>query len=210
MQILDVLQARYPDAVCALNFTSPFELIVATILSAQCTDERVNLVTPALFKRFPNPHKMALAPLGELEELILSTGFYKNKSKSLKGMSEALVSKHGGAVPKNMEDLVELPGVGRKTANVVLGNAFHIASGVVVDTHVTRLTNRLSLAHGENAVALEKTLNEIVPQKYWIDFSHWLISHGRKICKARSPSCESCFLLEFCPTGKSLIGSGKN
>jgi endonuclease-3 len=198
-ETVQLFKRYYSDAHCALNFTNPFELVVATCLSAQCTDERVNMVTPALFKKYPTPKAMAKAPVEDLEELVRSTGFYKNKARNLKSCATTLVEKHNGEVPQNLESLVELAGVGRKTANVVLGNAFGIASGVVVDTHVTRLSNRLGWVKGQNAVILERQLGKLVPQNEWIMFPHYLISHGRAICKARKPDCAHCFLEETCP-----------
>lgn len=189
----------YPDAHCALDHRNPFELLVATVLSAQCTDERVNMVTPALFEKFPTPQAMAKAKLSELETLVRSTGFYKNKAKNLKSCAQDLVEKHKGKIPQDLESLVELAGVGRKTANVVLGNAFDIPSGIVVDTHVTRLSNRLGWVKTENAVLIEKQLCKEVPQEDWIMLSHYLISHGRAVCKARKPDCAHCFLEETCP-----------
>lgn len=199
LETIGLFKRYYPDAHCALNHSNPFELLVATVLSAQCTDERVNMVTPALFKKYPTPKKMAKAPVEDLEELVRSTGFYKNKAKNLKGAAQALVEKFDGHVPREIEALVGLPGVGRKTANVVLGNAFGIASGVVVDTHVTRLSNRLGWVKGENAVLIEKQLCQRVPVEDWVMFSHFLISHGRAVCKARKPDCAHCFLEETCP-----------
>lgn len=197
--VLKLLPRYYPGAHCALDHKNAFELLIATILSAQCTDERVNIVTKGLFAKYPTPEKMAKASQEDLEELIRSAGFYKNKAKNIKACSQALVEKHHGQVPDKMEDLVHLAGVGRKTANVVLGNAFDIASGIVVDTHVTRLSNRLGWVKGEDAVAIEKRLCEFVPKNHWIKLSHELIFHGRQICKARKPLCERCFLLEHCP-----------
>lgn len=199
LETIELFKRYYPDAHCALHFTNPFELLIATVLSAQCTDERVNMVTPALFKKYPTPAKMAKAPIEDLEQLVKSTGFFKNKAKNLKSCALTLTQKHKGQIPENMGDLVELAGVGRKTANVVLGNAFGIASGVVVDTHVTRLANRLGWVKGTNAVILERSLNKKVPQEEWVMFSHYLISHGRAICKARKPDCAHCFLEETCP-----------
>jgi endonuclease-3 len=196
---IKLFKRYYPDAHCALDYTNPFELVVATCLSAQCTDERVNMVTPALFKKYPTPKAMSKAPVEDLEGLVRSTGFYKNKAKNLKSCATTLVEKHNGIVPQNLEALVELAGVGRKTANVVLGNAYGIASGVVVDTHVTRLSNRLGWVKGQNAVILERQLGKLVPQDEWIMFPHYLISHGRAICKARKPDCAHCFLEETCP-----------
>ncbi len=199
LETIALLKRYYPDAHCALDFTNPFELLVATILSAQCTDERVNIVTPALFKKYPNPKAMAKAPVETIEQLIHSTGFYKNKAKNLKGCAQALVENHDGQVPADLDALVALAGVGRKTANVVLGNAYDIPSGIVVDTHVTRLSNRLGWVKGENAVVIERSLVKLVPKEDWIMLSHYLISHGRAVCKARKPDCAHCFLEETCP-----------
>ncbi|WP_445291990.1 endonuclease III [Bdellovibrio sp. BCCA] len=199
LETIELFKRYYPDAHCALNFTNPYELLVATVLSAQCTDERVNMVTPNLFKKYPTPQKMAKAPVEDIENIIRSTGFFKNKAKSLKGAAIELVEKYKGEIPQNLEALVELPGVGRKTANVVLGNAFGIASGIVVDTHVTRLSNRLGWVKTENAVLIEKELCKHVPEEDWVMLSHYLISHGRAICKARKPDCSHCFLEETCP-----------
>ncbi len=198
-QTISLLKRYYPDAHCALNHNNPFELLVATVLSAQCTDERVNMVTPALFAKYPTPEKMSKAPLSSLESLVRSTGFFKNKAKNLKSAATKLVEEHGGEIPQDLEALVELPGVGRKTANVVLGNAFDIPSGIVVDTHVTRLSNRLGWVKTENAVQIEKILCKVVPEDDWILLSHLLISHGRAICKARKPDCAHCFLETTCP-----------
>jgi endonuclease III len=197
--ILKELKSHYPDAHCALEFKSPFELLIATILSAQCTDVRVNMVTPVLFKKYKNPKLMSEAKIENIEEIIRSTGFFKNKAKSIKGCSEVLTKKYNGNVPKTLEELIELPGVGRKTANVVLGNAFGISSGVVVDTHVTRLSNRFAWVTGQDAVKIETRLNKLFHQKEWIMLSHYLISHGREICKARNPDCAACFLSKGCP-----------
>jgi endonuclease-3 len=194
------LKKKYPEAHCALRFESPFQLLVATILSAQCTDERVNQVTKVLFVQFPDPKSLADAPLAAIEKIIRSTGFFKNKSRNLKACAETLVQKYDGQVPKLMDDLTGLAGVGRKTANVVLGNAFHIASGIVVDTHVTRLSNRFLWAKTENAIQIEQELMRIIPKKDWILVSHLLISHGRALCKARRPLCEDCFLADRCPS----------
>lgn len=196
---IELLKRYYPDAHCALDYTNPFELLVATILSAQCTDERVNMVTPHLFKKYPTPKAMAKAPVESIEEIIRSTGFFKNKAKNLKACAAALVEKHKGEVPQDLEALVELAGVGRKTANVVLGNAYGIPSGIVVDTHVTRLSNRLGWVKTDNAVMIERQLSKLVPQEDWIMLSHYLISHGRAVCKARKPACSHCFLEETCP-----------
>jgi endonuclease-3 len=197
--VLKLLKKYYPDAHCALNHRNAFELLVATILSAQCTDERVNIVTVELFEKYPTAEKMAKAPIEDLERIIRSAGFYKNKAKNIKACAQALVENHGSQVPDKMEDLVKLAGVGRKTANVVLGNAFDIASGIVVDTHVARLSYRLGWVKTDDPVQIEKKLCEFVPKKNWIMLSHELIFHGRKTCKARRPLCETCFLFEHCP-----------
>jgi endonuclease-3 len=198
-EVILKLKENYPDAHCALHFTNPFQLLLATILSAQCTDERVNKVTPNLFKRYPTPKHLAKARLEDVEEIIRSTNFYKNKAKNLIKCAETLVSEHQGEVPAKMESLIGLAGVGRKTANVVLGNAFHITSGIVVDTHVGRLANRLGWTRQQTPEKIEKELLPKVNESDWIIISHLLISHGRAICKARSPSCDKCFLVELCP-----------
>lgn len=199
LMIIKALQKLYPNSHCALDFSTPEQLLFATILSAQCTDERVNIVTKMLFKQYPSAFEMAKASLPDLEGIVRSTGFFRAKAKSLKQTSEELVAKHGGRVPKDMAALTQLRGVGRKTANVVLGNAFQITSGIVVDTHVTRLSQRLGLTVSENAVEIEKDLMPLVPEQNWIQFSHWLIDHGRKVCKARKPACEACALQPLCP-----------
>lgn len=186
-------------AHCALDQNSAFQLLIATILSAQCTDERVNKVTPDLFKEFPTAKEMSKALVSRVEELIYTTGFYKNKAKNIVLCSKKIMENYKGKVPQSMEELVDLPGVGRKTANVVLGNAFGIPSGIVVDTHVLRLSNRLGWIKTQNAEIAERHLLELVPQEHWINFSHWLIFHGRQVCSARSPKCESCFLNVECP-----------
>jgi endonuclease III len=198
-KVVAALRKEYPDAVCALVHRSPFELLVATILSAQCTDERVNMVTPALFKKYPDPAAFAAAPLPAIEKAIQSTGFFRNKAKSIKACSQALVKNHGGEVPQRLESLVELAGVGRKTANVVLGVAYGKATGVVVDTHVGRLSRRLGLTENDDPVKVEADLMELLPKKEWIDFSHRMIYHGRQVCVARRPRCEACVMQSFCP-----------
>jgi len=198
--LLDRLLAEYPDAHCALDFTNAFELLCATILSAQCTDKRVNMVTPALFKRYPDPQALAEADQGEVEEIIRTTGFFRNKAKSLIGMANGVVRAHGGEVPAEMDALVKLPGVGRKTANVILGNAFGRNDGIVVDTHVTRVTNRLGLASGTDAVKIELELIPLFPQEYWTMISHLFIEHGRQVCVARAPRCGECVLCDICPS----------
>lgn len=194
-----MLKSHYPDAHCALDHRNAFELLIATILSAQCTDERVNLVTKGLFKAYPTPAAMAQADVKHLEELIHSAGFYQNKAKNIKACAQALVERHQAEVPRTLEELVELAGVGRKTANVVLGNAFGIASGVVVDTHVTRLSFRFGWTKSDNAVIIERELGEMIDPQDWILLPHLLIYHGRQICKARSPQCDACFLFDLCP-----------
>lgn len=202
LDIIGRLHGEYPDARCSLTFRNPFQLLVATILSAQCTDERVNQVTPALFKRFPKPDDMAGARPEELEELIKSTGFFRNKTRSLLGMSNAVVERHAGKIPDEMDALVDLPGVGRKTANVVLGNAFGKAEGVVVDTHVSRLSQRLGLTRQTDAVKIELDLMDLVPREEWTVVSHLLIDHGRAVCKAPAPRCEMCILNDICPSSR--------
>ena len=199
--ILDALAKTYPDVVCALNHTSAWELTVATILSAQCTDARVNLVTPALFKAFPTPKAMSLASLPELEELIRTTGFFHNKAKSIQGAARVVTEEFGGEVPQMMEEILRLPGVARKTGNVVLGSWYEIASGVVVDTHVLRLSRRLELTTNDEPVKVEKDLAAIIPQDRWIDFAHELIHHGRQVCVARTPKCADCSLETLCNSG---------
>jgi len=193
------LAKHYPDATCALRFRSPLELLVATILSAQCTDQRVNQVTATLFKKYPRAEDYATVDLAELEEDIRSTGFFRNKAKSIRNCCRVLVDQHGGSVPRDMDILVTLPGIGRKTANVVLGTAHGLATGVVVDTHVTRIARRLGLTAQKDAEKIERDLMEQFPRSEWIDLSHRLIHHGRGICKARRPMCEQCPLADICP-----------
>ncbi len=194
-----LLKKNYPYAHCALNFANAFELLIATILSAQCTDERVNKVTAALFKEYPDAKSMSLAPLEEIEELIKSTGLFRNKAKNIKTCAERLVEKHQGVVPQTMAELTELAGVGRKTANVVLGNAYNIALGIAVDTHVTRLANRFGWVKTNNALKIEDRLMKMCAAKDWIILTHYLIAHGRAVCVARSPKCQACFLQDACP-----------
>jgi endonuclease-3 len=196
--ILKGLDEAYPDAVCALDHKSPWELLVATILSAQCTDARVNMVTPALFKRFPTPAAMSKATLTELEELIRTTGFYRNKAKSLQGAAKRITEEFGGKVPQTLAELITIPGAARKTANVVLGVSFNKAEGVVVDTHVFRISRRLELAKGDTAQEVERELMRVLPQDRWISFSHQIIHHGRKVCEARKPKCDQCNLEQLC------------
>ena len=196
--VLDGLKKTYPKAVCALNHRSAWELLVATILSAQCTDVRVNLATPALFAAFPTPRAMAAASLPELEELIRTTGFFRNKAKSIKGAGRVVEEEFGGKVPQTMDELLRIPGAARKTANVVLGSWFGIAVGVVVDTHVLRISRRLELTKETTPEKVEKDLMRVIPQSKWIDFSHEVIFHGRHICIARKPKCADCTLERLC------------
>ena len=199
LAVAEGLRQEYPEAECALVHKNAFQLLIATILSAQCTDERVNMVTPELFRRWPTPKAMAEASLEDLQKVIQPTGFFRAKAKSIQGCSRGLVEKHGGKVPKQLDELVELPGVGRKTANVVLGTAYDIPSGVVVDTHVSRLTWRLGMTSHKDAVKIERDLMQLLPPEEWIMFSHRLIHHGRRICKARKPLCGDCVLNQLCP-----------
>ncbi len=193
------LKKMYPTAHCALNHTNAFELLIATILSAQCTDDRVNIVTATLFRNYPTPKRMAEASIEELVEDIKSINFFNNKAKSIQATATKIVENFDGEVPKTMEELLTLNGVARKTANVVLGNAFGIASGVVVDTHVSRLSQRLGLTEETTPEKIEKDLAELVPKKDWIMFPHWMIFHGRQVCNARKPKCDECGLVEICP-----------
>jgi len=199
-KIADALDQTYPEATCALTHESPLQLLVATILSAQCTDERVNKVTPELFKKYRDARALAAANRADLEAMVRSTGFFRNKAKSIQGAAQAIASRHGGEVPKTMEELLELPGVARKTANVVLGTAFGIASGFVVDTHVGRLTRRMGLTKEEDPVKVERDMQSLLPQARWILTAHRLIWHGRRVCKARSPNCEGCMVNKICPS----------
>jgi endonuclease III len=198
--ILERLKRAYPAARCALDYRDPFELLCATILSAQCTDARVNLVTPVLFSRYPTPAALALANPLDVEEIIKSTGFFRNKTRSLIGMARALVAEYGGEVPRTMEQLRMLPGVGRKTANVVLGNAFGINEGITVDTHVARLSRRLALTRQDDPAKIELDLMPLFPRSEWGLLSHLLIFHGRQICIARRPRCGECVLADLCPS----------
>src|SRR6266850_7914829 len=205
-KIIARLKKAYPDAKCSLNHSNPLELLIATILSAQCTDQRVNIVTADLFRKYRSCADYLKVPTSELQNDVRTTGFFRNKTKSIQGMCKIL-SEQGDRVPETMEELLKLPGVARKTANVVLGNAFGIAAGVVVDTHVTRLSNRLGLTKQKDAVKIENDLIELVPKKNWIIFSHLLIFHGRRICKARRPLCEECPVEKLCPS--SILKTGK-
>ncbi|GAX35785.1 DNA-(apurinic or apyrimidinic site) lyase / endonuclease III [Nodularia sp. NIES-3585] len=205
LEILARLQRLYPDATCSLNYSTPVQLLVATILSAQCTDERVNKVTPALFERFPDAASLANADLEELENLVRSTGFYRNKAKNIQGACRMIVSDFDSVVPNQMEQLLQLPGVARKTGNVVLAHAYGINAGVTVDTHVKRLSQRLGLTKFPDPIRIEKDLIKLLPQPDWENWSIRLIYHGRAVCKARSPVCEACDLSDLCPTaGKTL------
>lgn len=198
-RVVRQLKKDYAGAECALNYETPFQLLIATILSAQCTDVRVNIVTKELFAKYPDADSMSRAPVKTLENLVKTTGFFRNKAKNIHAASRALADDYDGEVPKDLETLVALPGVGRKTANVVLGTAYGIPSGIVVDTHVGRLTRRMGLTDKGDAVKVERELMEVVPKKEWIDFSHRLIHHGRAVCAARKPKCEGCHFLKFCP-----------
>ncbi|MFN9374273.1 MAG: endonuclease III [Planctomycetaceae bacterium] len=198
LAVAQALAQHYPVAECALHHESPFQLLAATILSAQCTDERVNLVTPGLFRRFPTPQALATASQEEVERLVQSTGFFRAKAKNLRGMAQALVEHHGGELPRTIEELTRLPGVGRKTANVLLGTAFGEATGVVVDTHVRRITRLLGLTRQQDPVKIERDLVDLLPPEEWINFSHRLIHHGRRVCIARRPRCADCPLLTLC------------
>jgi endonuclease-3 len=208
-EIIRRLKKEYPDAHCALNHTNAFELLVATILSAQCTDERVNIVTANLFRKYRKPQDYLEVVQEELEQDIRPTGFFRNKAKNIQGACEKIVRNFSGEIPQTMDELLSLNGVARKTANVVLGNAFGIASGVVVDTHVLRVSYRLGLTENVVPEKIEKDLIELVPEKDWIMFPHWLIFHGRKICQARKPKCEICVLNDICPKNGVLVIGGK-
>jgi endonuclease-3 len=199
-KIFDLLAKEHPEARTALHHRDPFELAVATILSAQCTDERVNMVTPELFRRFPDPAALATAPRAELEELIHSTGFFRNKAKSLIGMAETVSKKHGGELPRTLAELTKLPGIGRKTANVILGNAFGIDEGVVVDTHVKRLSGRMGFTKETTPEKIEQDLMEVFSRDRWTPLSHLLIFHGRGPCPARKPRCQECVVAHLCPS----------
>jgi endonuclease III len=206
--LLERLRRAYPDAECALHHRNPFELLIATILSAQCTDARVNIVTPILFERFPDPASMSRADREELESIIKSTGFFRNKAKSIQGASERLVQAFGSDVPRRMDELLTVPGVARKTASVVLGVSYGLAEGVVVDTHVYRVSRRLGLSRGKKVEDVEKDLMRILPREDWIDYAHLIIFHGRRICQARKPRCGECPVADLCPSAKYFL-SGK-
>jgi endonuclease-3 len=201
------LKSAYPEATCALIHSDPYQLLVATILSAQCTDARVNLVTPALFRRYPDCARLAAADPAELEGLIRSTGFFRAKARNLRAMAGQVVERHGGRIPGDLDALTALSGVGRKTANVVLGTAFGLAEGIVVDTHVKRLARRIGLTSGTTPEQIERDLMKVIPRPEWVDLSHRLIQHGRKVCLARRPKCDLCTLAAFCP--KVGVPAGK-
>ena len=207
-QLVEIWPQVYPDAHTELNFKNPLELLIATILSAQCTDKRVNMVTPALFKKYRTAADYAKAPQAELENAIKSTGFFRNKTKSIRAATSTIAKKFGGKVPDSMEELRELPGVGRKTANVVLGNAFGKNEGIVVDTHVARLSQRLGLTKQKDPEKIERGLMKLMPREHWTDWSHWLIWHGRRRCYARKPDCSNCEIFRLCPSGKVFLRTG--
>jgi endonuclease III len=207
--LLQALKRAYPDAHCELNFSNPLELLVATILSAQCTDKLVNRVTPVLFQQYRSAADYAAAPIADLEQAIRQLGFFRNKARSIQGCCRALVERHQGRVPNTMDALVQLDGVGRKTANVVLGNAFNLSEGIVVDTHVTRLSNRLGLTRHTDAVKIEQDLLPLVPRADWTLFSHLLIWHGRRRCAARNPDCLDCEIRQLCPSADKAGSKGR-
>ncbi|MFL6583596.1 MAG: endonuclease III [Chthoniobacterales bacterium] len=208
-QLIEAFREVYPDAHCELDFKDPLQLLVATMLSAQCTDKRVNLVTPKLFAKYRTAADYAHSRTPVFEKEIQSTGFFRSKTKSIRGAAEAIVERHDGSVPETMEELTALPGVGRKTANVVLGNAFNKAVGIVVDTHVIRLSQRLRLTRQNDPEKIEADLMKIVPRKHWTIWSHWLIWHGRRRCFARKPDCSQCEVLRLCPSGKIFLRTGQ-
>jgi len=207
-EIIRRLRKAYPDAHCALVHTNAFELLIATILSAQCTDARVNIVTAELFRKYRSPQDFLAVSKEELENDIRPTGFFRNKTRNIQAACERIVNVYNGRVPENMDELLTLGGVARKTANVVMGNAFGIASGVVVDTHVSRLSQRLGLTTNTTPEKIERDLQDLVPKKAWVMFPHWMIFHGRQICHARKPKCGECFLIDICPTGQALVKHG--
>jgi endonuclease-3 len=207
-RLIEAFPKVYPGARCELDFKSPLQLLIATILSAQCTDKRVNMVTPKLFKKYRTAADYAKAPPTELENVIKSTGFFRTKTRSIRAATSTIAKKFNGKVPDTMEELRELPGVGRKTANVVLGNAFGKNEGIVVDTHVMRLSQRLGLSKEEDPEKIERDLMKVVPREHWTDWSHWLIWHGRRRCYARKPDCAECEIFKLCPIGKIFLRSG--
>jgi endonuclease III len=205
VEVVAKLKRMYPKAKCSLDFTNAFELLIATILSAQSTDVRVNIVTKSLFRKYPNPQAFASASQVEMERDVKQTGFFRNKAKAVIACSKAIVEKHGGEVPRTMEALTALPGVGRKTANVVLSNALNAPVGIVVDTHVMRVSGRLGFTKSSDAVVIEQDLMKLIPQKEWTSFSHRLIYHGREVCVARKPKCAHCLLNELCPSAEEPL-----
>jgi len=208
-QLVEIFPEVYPGAHCELDYKNPLQLLIATILSAQCTDKRVNMVTPALFKKYPKAIDYAKAAPPELENAIKSTGFFRNKTKSIRAATSTIARKFGGRVPETMDELRELPGVGRKTANVVLGNAFGKNEGIVVDTHVARLSQRLGLTKYKDPEKIERDLMKLVPREHWTNWSHWLIWHGRRRCFARKPDCSQCEIFRLCPSGKIFLRTGE-
>jgi len=196
-EILDILSNEYPDVKIQLNFSNPFELLIATILSAQCTDERVNKVTPSLFEKYKKPEDYVNVPIENLEKEIFSTGYYKAKAKHIKEMSEMILKQYNGEVPSQLKELIKLPGVGRKTANVVLGHCYNVPA-IVVDTHVIKISNRLGFVSTKNAEIIERKLMELIPMEKWVIFTHYFISHGRKVCTARNPKCNECVISQYC------------
>jgi endonuclease III len=208
-QLIKTWPKVYPNAHCELDFRNPLQLLVATVLSAQCTDKRVNMVTPGLFKKYRTARDYANAPQAEFEDAIRSTGFYRNKAKSIRAAMRVIAEEHGGKVPDTIEKLLTLPGVGRKTANVVLGNAFEKNEGIVVDTHVARLSQRLGLTKQKDAEKIERDLMKLIPREHWTDWSHWLIWHGRRRCYARKPDCGRCEVFRLCPSGKIFLRMGQ-
>jgi len=208
-QLVEIFPEVYPGAHCELDYKNPLQLLIATILSAQCTDKRVNMVTPALFKKYPKAIDYAKAAPPELENAIKSTGFFRNKTKSVRAATSTIARKFGGRVPETMDELRELPGVGRKTANVVLGNAFGKNEGIVVDTHVARLSQRLGLTKYKDPEKIERDLMKLVPREHWTNWSHWLIWHGRRRCFARKPDCSQCEIFRLCPSGKTFLRTGE-
>jgi endonuclease-3 len=208
-ELVRIFPEVYPGAHCELDFKNPLQLLIATILSAQCTDKRVNMVTPSLFAKYKTAAEFARAPQADLERAIQPTGFFRNKTKSIQGATKAIAEKYDGKVPKTMEQLRELPGVGRKTANVVLGNAFGVDEGIVVDTHVIRLSQRLGLTKQSDPEKIEQELMKLVSREHWTNWSHWLIWHGRRRCFARKPDCHHCEVFRLCPSGKVFIRTGQ-
>ncbi|MEZ4518495.1 MAG: endonuclease III [Chloroflexota bacterium] len=208
-EVIQRLRAAYPDAHCELDYETPMQLLVATILSAQCTDERVNLTTPALFERFPTVEDLAGAEQAEVEELVRPTGFYRQKARYIRESSQTLLHEYGGDIPQDMDDLLRLPGVARKTANVVRGEIYGLADGITVDTHVKRLSARLGFTQETDPVKVERDLMQIIPRESWIEISHLLIWHGRQVCKARKPDCPNCPLNDICPSSTANLGTSQ-